>query len=137
MNGLLLDTHILLWSALEPGKLSTRARAEIEAAGQLYVSAITVYEVVYLATDGRVKLAFEPQLWFQTTAARLDLAVLPVTAEIAALGAALASYPSGDPADRMIVGTAIHLNLPLCTADRQMRRFHKDRSEHPPFVLVW
>ena len=137
MSGLLLDTHILLWTSLEPARLSKAAQEQIQDATQLYVSAITLYEVVYLALDGRVQLALDPHLWFQTMAARLDLVVLPVTAEIAGLAASLARYPNGDPADRLIVSTAIHLNVSLCTADRNMRRYHKSKPAEIAFEVIW
>lgn len=137
LNGLLLDTHVLLWTALEAAKLSKRAGTEIEGAAQLYISAITLYEVLYLAGAGRVQLTMEPNLWFQTTAARLELIVLPVNADIAAMAASLPAYPNGDPADRLIVSTAVHFGLPLCTADRSIHAFHKGKPEALSFSVVW
>lgn len=137
MNGLLLDTHILLWTALDAAKLSKSARAEIDGSAQLYVSAITLYEVLYLAVDGRLKLTMEPNLWFQAAATRLDLIVLPVNAEIAAIAATLPAYPNGDPADRLIVSTAVHFGMSLCSADRDIRQFHKSKPDNLNLTVVW
>lgn len=120
---MILDTHIILWTALEPARLSARAAAAIERAQKLYCSAISVYEVLWLAGRGRVKLELDPLVWWYQTEAALGLSVVPITGELGAAAATLAGYPAGDPADRLIVATARHLDLPLCTADETIRGY--------------
>jgi PIN domain nuclease of toxin-antitoxin system len=67
MTDIYLDTHALIWLLSEPEKLSSNAAAAIEAAGQtqskMYISAITIVEIVYLVEKSRIPpeaLAFIP-----------------------------------------------------------------------------
>lgn len=49
---LLLDTHVLIWAASVPEKLTPLAASSIEGADQLYISTITGWEVVLLQRKG-------------------------------------------------------------------------------------
>jgi len=51
-----------------------------------------------------------------------DVTVLPITTEIAALGAQLPRDYPGDPADRIIGGTALAEGLALVTHDERIRK---------------
>ncbi|MBV8820721.1 MAG: PIN domain-containing protein, partial [Acidobacteriaceae bacterium] len=56
---ILLDTNVLIWMAVEPAKLSRRARDAMTAAtreGGLAISAITLWELAWLATHGRLEI---------------------------------------------------------------------------------
>ena len=55
---ILLDTHVLVWLATEPTKLSKLARSAIRRAsraGGIGISAITLWELAWLATHGRLR----------------------------------------------------------------------------------
>ena len=54
---ILLDTHVLIWLAQEPGKISAKAHTAIrEAKGGLAISDITMWEMALLAGRGRLNL---------------------------------------------------------------------------------
>lgn len=58
---LLLDTHIWLWSFLEPERLGSRiAEALTEEDNELWLSPISVWEAHLLAERNRIRLA---KLW--------------------------------------------------------------------------
>jgi PIN domain nuclease of toxin-antitoxin system len=59
---LLLDTHILLWSLLDPDQLSKRVADELESASnELWLSPITTWEIFLLAEKGRIFLDADPE----------------------------------------------------------------------------
>src|SRR5437870_12937434 len=61
---LLLDTHIFLWSLLEPARLSERVSRELEShLNEIWLSPIAMWEVLMLAEGGRVALAAVAATW--------------------------------------------------------------------------
>ena len=63
---LLLDSHILLWSLLEASRLTKRVAAELEnASNELWVSPLSVWEIITLAEKGRVILEPDPITWIR------------------------------------------------------------------------
>ena len=72
MNKYLLDTHILLWSLLEPEHLSERVARELnDPANELWLSPMTTWEVIVLAEKGRIRLDQEPISWMENVLATL------------------------------------------------------------------
>ena len=121
---LLLDTHVVIWLALEPAKLSKRARSAIEHTRQgaegLAVSDITLLEIATIENKGRIKLSTSLEAFLAEIEARFI--VMPMTGRICAGALALpATYPK-DPADRVIGATALVEGLALVTADAGIRR---------------
>lgn len=120
---ILLDTHVLLWMALQPAKLSKRARAaivEANSATGIGVAAITLLELAWMAQNGRVNIPGTVERFVRETTAKT--VVLPITVEIAARAVQLpSSYPK-DPQDRLIGATALVEGIPLITADERIRR---------------
>ena len=120
---ILLDTHVLLWMASDPKRLSSKAREAIRNARQntgVAVATITLWELAWLAQNGRIQILSSVESFVRETVARVILR--PMTPEIAAVAVRLpAGYPK-DPADRVIGSTAIVEGMPLVTADQQIRR---------------
>lgn len=120
---ILLDTHVLLWMASDPKRLSSKARQAIRNARQntgVAVATITLWELAWLAQNGRIQILSSVESFVRETVARVILR--PMTPEIAAVAVRLpAGYPK-DPADRLIGSTAIVEGMPLVTADQQIRR---------------
>ena len=120
---ILLDTHVLLWMASDPKRLSSKARKAIRNARQntgVAVATITLWELAWLAQNGRIQILSSVESFVRETVARVILR--PMTPEIAAVAVRLpAGYPK-DPADRVIGSTAIVEGMPLVTADQQIRR---------------
>ncbi|MCC6124785.1 MAG: PIN domain-containing protein [Pirellulales bacterium] len=61
MAGIVVDTHAFLWYLSEPQRLSATASQAIDhsldSGGQLFISAITLIEIVYLVEKGRLPFA--------------------------------------------------------------------------------
>jgi len=119
------DTHVLLFWAHEPERLSAAARQALElgrSQAGLAIADITLWELALLQERGRLQLPAEvaPAHHLKQLLAALRLAVLPITPEIALLSRS-ALFQHGDPADRLIGATALQLGAPLITADARLR----------------
>lgn len=130
MGTVLLDTHVVHWWSAEPQRVSEPARKALGEADELAVSAISWYELAWLARHERIAVGVPIRSWLQSLAAQLR--TIGVTPAIADAAVALpASFP-GDPADRLIYATAIEHGLGLVTKDRAIRDHDRPRS-----VAVW
>ena len=117
---LLLDTHIWLWSLLDPKKLSRRVVRELkDPANELWLSPISVWELLVLCDKRRVVLNEEPQAWIARAMRTLPVADAPLTSEVA-LETANLSLSHKDPADRFLAATAKVFGLTLVTADERL-----------------
>jgi PIN domain nuclease of toxin-antitoxin system len=121
---ILVDTHIVLWLALEPERISKRVQAVIdEARGNgagLAISAMTLVEIATLFGKRRFHLAVSLESFLDEVERRF--VVLPINARTCARMLSLpAGYPK-DPADRVIGATALVEGMSLVTADREIRR---------------
>jgi len=117
---LLLDTHIWLWSLLEPGRLSHRVKRELaDPASELWLSPISVWELSVLLQRGRLRLEHDFHEWVETALDRAPLREAPVTNDVA-----MATYdidlPHRDPADRFLAATATVFDLTLVTGDERL-----------------
>jgi PIN domain nuclease of toxin-antitoxin system len=120
---ILLDTHVLVWLAFEPGKLSKRAKGAIRAArreGGLAIAAISLLELAWLAEKGRVETTLSIESFVRLCASKMT--VLPITPEIAARAVSFPdSYPK-DPQDRLIGATALVEGVELVTRDKLIKK---------------
>jgi PIN domain nuclease of toxin-antitoxin system len=119
---LLLDTHILLWGAIEPERLSDEASSLIESAdNEIVFSALSLWEIAIKTGRGRADFRVEVG---SLRRGLLDngYAELPVTG---AHGAAVGSLPSihGDPFDRMLIAQAAVEGLTLITSDKTIAKY--------------
>lgn len=123
----LLDTHVWLWWLSSPALLSRSASKAIESArstSSLAVSSISVWEMAMLVKKGRVVLDMSPSDLL-THCERLPfLRFVPVSTRIALRSGDLEPFHA-DPADRMIVATALHHGAKLVTKDRRIRRLQE------------
>lgn len=122
MIKLLLDTHIWLWSVSEPERVSKRvARALRTPENELWLSPISIWELIILSQKGRVELAEGLEAWTTRALRALPLNEAPVTNEVAREVGRL-DLPHRDPADHFLVATAKVFDLTLITADEQLMK---------------
>lgn len=117
---ILLDTHVLLWTALQPSRLSraaSNAIARAEARDGLAIASITLWEIAQLVDLGRLRVEGSPEAFLSSLERRPGLRTLELTAEVAALAFRFPATFSKDPADRIIAATARVHALPLVTKD--------------------
>ena len=115
---ILLDTHVLFWLRFGDAKLGRRARAVIDRAtgeGSAAVSASTFWEAAMLRRKGRLDLPDDIAAW-RVSLLRDGLVEIPVDGAVA-VRASLLRDLHGDPADRLIVATALEGHR-LVNADR-------------------
>lgn len=120
---ILLDTHVVIWLAQDYQRITPKVHATIEQARQeedgVAVSDITLFEIALLASHGRV--TFKPDVETTLSEVERQFIVLPITAKIALQAFELpAKYPK-DFVDRIIGATALIEDVPLVTADAQIR----------------
>ena len=119
---ILLDTHVLIWLANDPDKLSRGASEAIHATHQsdgLAISAITLWELAWLATRGRLDFEGTVDGFVERMSSRI--AVRPITPKIAVLANQFPATYSRDPSDRLIGATAMAEGIALVTKDRNIR----------------
>lgn len=120
MSKLLLDTHVLLWSVLEPARLSGDAKKQLEdPAFELWLSPISTWEIMVLSEKGRIALGTSPEVFMQMVFSSTPLREAPLTHQVAIESRRLA-LPHQDPADRFIAASAKVFGLTLATADKRL-----------------
>lgn len=118
---ILLDTCTLLWLARGEGLPDAVAR-EIEEADGAFVSAISALEIGLKVAKGRLSLGMAPRRWWAAVLDQHGLAEVPVEGDIALRAAALPPIHA-DPADRVLVATALHLRAVLLTPDPLIKAY--------------
>jgi PIN domain nuclease of toxin-antitoxin system len=119
---LLLDTHIWLWSLLQPERLNLKVAAALKSSdNELWLSPISLWELIVLAGRGRILLPMGAAEWVKEALAVKPLREAPLTNEVA-IETTRFELPHGDPADRFLVATARALGLTLVTADDSLIR---------------
>lgn len=119
---ILLDTHVVLWLAFEPHRISAKAQKELEHAElQDEEFAICDISLLELATM-EAKRRFEATIGFESFLKQVveRFTILPITVQACSMIPKLPSNYPKDPADRIIGATAWAKGIPLVTADRKI-----------------
>lgn len=125
----LLDTHVWLWQLLEPQHVSRRADSVLsDLQSELFLSPISVWEVLVLSRKGRIKLHEAPESWIRTALQRTSARMAEITHEIAIRSEGLSRFPTRDPADRFLAATCLENDMVLVTSDRNLRRYRRLRT---------
>jgi len=125
-NRVLVDTHIWLWHLNGEPSLSTRVKKCIDACAlenELYLSAISVWEIAMLVSKNKIILNTSCQAWINKSLSLPGVSLLPLSPEIAIESCQLPGNFHGDPADRIIVASAKVENLCLISRDKKLSSY--------------
>ena len=123
---IVLDTHVWVWWLSDPNKLPARARKVVEeAAGDraVYVSTISTWEILLLVSKDRLKFTMDAQDWIGRSEALPFLHFVPVDNPIAIRSVRIPEPFHRDPADRIIVATAMTMGAPLLSSDNRILKY--------------
>lgn len=121
---ILLDTHALLWWALDPAQLSAKAAEvirEMEERGG-FASAISIWELGVKIQRGKLELGLGIEEFVRRVQQSAIVELVPVDTTIWLRSLAL-PWTHRDPADRVIVATALLKDVSLLTKDAVIHGF--------------
>ena len=130
---IVLDTHVWVWWLSDPRKLPARAqRAVTEAARDraVYISAISTWEVALLASKDRLQFTMDARDWIAKSEALPFIHFVPLDNTIAIRSVRLPEPFHKDPADRIIVATAMTMGAPVVSSDARI-------LEYPHVKTIW
>jgi len=140
VTDLLLDTHIALWLDSGDKRLGDATRRTIEAAwkegGRIFLSAVSVWEIAILVDKGHIELDLPVNEWADRFLDRPGLQAVALDHGTAARAYDLHHLEHHDPADRLLIASAIGLGCPLVTHDDRIRRFAKTRGKQNRFSIA-
>jgi PIN domain nuclease of toxin-antitoxin system len=138
-EALLLDTHIALWLDSGNDRLRSSTRALIDDCwqngGTILLSAVTAWEIALLVDTGRIELDLPVDAWVQRFLDRPGIEAVPLAHRAAARSYQLHHLEHRDPADRLLIATAIELRCPLVTYDERITQFGKRRGRQQGFSV--
>jgi PIN domain nuclease of toxin-antitoxin system len=120
---IVLDTAAWIWRASDPKRLSARARRAFDEAERALVSAISIWEVAMLVAKRRIQLDQQVEHWIDLALALPKIQVAPLEPAIAVRSTKLPGTFHPDPADRIIVATALERGIPIVTPDERIRSY--------------
>jgi PIN domain nuclease of toxin-antitoxin system len=140
VTDLLLDTHILLWLDNGDRRLSEPTQRAIEDArrdgARIFLSTVSVWEIAMLVEKGSLELDVAVERWVERVLDQSGLEAVPLDYVAASRAYALRELEHRDPADRLLIATAIVLECPLVTYDDRIRRFARTRGKQYGFSVL-
>ena len=123
---IVLDTHAWVWFVSNPELLSKKAKRTIERAvvdNNVFISSISAWEVALLTSKKRLLLSMEVADWIKKSEMLPFVNFIPVDNSIAVKSVNLPQPFHSDPADRIIIATAISLGASLITKDERILKY--------------
>lgn len=131
---IVLDTHAWVWWLSGSDRLPAPARDAIQetldAGDPVRVSTISTWEVAMLVARGRLELTMDVDDWIAHAEAAPEIEFVPVDNRVALRSVHLDGFEHRDPADRIIVATALGMKATLVTADARLRAY-------APVATLW
>jgi PIN domain nuclease of toxin-antitoxin system len=135
---LLLDTHIALWLDSGDDRLRSSTRALIDGCwqngGTIGLSAVSAWEIALLVDMRRVELDLPIEAWISRFLERPGIEPAPLGHRAACRSYRFYQLEHRDPADRLLMATAIELGCPLVTYDERILRFAADYGRQCGFA---
>lgn len=125
---IVLDTHSWVWWISGDSRLSATAHDAITKAAtesQLHISAISAWEVALLVAKGRLELTIDVNDWISHSEALPFIRFIPVDHRLAVRSVQLKGYLHNDPADRIIIATALSIGAPIVTRDQKIQNYSR------------
>ena len=121
----LFDTCALLWTTLDPGKLTEKEfhAAAKELNAEAYISSISVWEIGIKVQKGKLDLKMTLEEYLRMLKKLGTLTILPVDEKIWLENLRL-DWTHRDPVDRTIVATARLNDFPIITKDKLIKEFY-------------
>ena len=117
---LLLDTHIWIWSVLEPDKLRKNvAQSLTDEDNELWLSPVSIWELSVLVRKQRIELSEDFHAWVSRALSQTSFREAPLTNDVV-LQIPKMRFSHRDPADHFIAASAKVFDLTLVTADRRL-----------------
>jgi len=130
---ILLDTHVWVWFISNPELLSKAAKKAIHAAMEqkaIVISSISAWEVALLVAKNRLKFTMPVTDWITKSERLPFFQFLPVDNSVAVKSVNLPQPLHRDPADRLIIATAITIAAPVVTKDEKL-------IDYPHVKTIW
>ena len=130
---ILLDTHVWVWFISNPELLSKAAKKAIHAAMEqkaIVISSISAWEVALLVAKKRLKFTMSVTDWITKSERLPFFQFLPVDNSVAVKSVNLPHPLHRDPADRLIIATAITIAAPVVTKDEKL-------IDYPHVKTIW
>ena len=128
---IVVDTHVIIWDALRPESLSPRAVEMIARANEtdgIIFCEVSLWEIAMLIRKERISIETSYLDFIELLKAANKYLFHGISPEIAELSTKLPAEISNDPADRLIAATAITADVPLITADENLRQAKSVRT---------
>jgi PIN domain nuclease of toxin-antitoxin system len=130
---IVLDTHAWIWWLANPDEISRAAQEEIDRAmerEEILISSISSWEIALLVRKGRLELTMPVEEWIARSEALPFVQFVPLDNRIALRSNQLPGEIHEDPADRIIIATALTLGAPLVSKDTRIR-------DYPHLETIW
>lgn len=124
---IIADTHTWVWWNANSRKLSSRARAVLETSSEISLCAISCWEIAMLVARDRLRFDRDVLLWLRQSLAAPQARLLPLDPDIAVESSRL-NWSHNDPADRIIVASALVHRARIITKDKRIRSFRGVQS---------
>jgi len=121
MPSVIADTHTIIWYFSNHPKLSNTANTVSEG-GSIFISAISLIEITYLIEKDRLPSEALASLQDALQDSKTAIELIPIDLNIATAMSQIKREIVPDMPDRIIAATALSLNLPLVTRDRQIQQ---------------
>lgn len=124
MSDIVIDTNIVIWYFADPPRLSSDAMQALDAAeinGVIYVSTMTLIELVYLTEKSKIDPSVLPLLQTALNDPTTAFRCYDIHQEVADAVSQIVRTVVPELPDRVIAATALYLNVPLVTADRKIQ----------------
>lgn len=128
----MLDTNALIWWTTAPEKLSKKARNFLEKhiKEEMLISSISIWEVYALIKKSKLRFLTNTDIWLESLESLSYVKFAPVDNRIAAQSVKLPDLDEADPADRIIIATAMINGAMLITSDKKI-------LDYPHVKSVW